>query len=159
MKVNVRDADLTRDRETLQRFILGSNTYEAQWESDRRLDPEVGADHLADLNRRAATKRGRMFVAEVNGAVVGWAMCHADEHEAYVLEEERSFGYVAELFVEEAHRGLHIGRHLLEACESHFSEIGIKIVLIGALSPNTRAVNAYRAAGYADYAINLRKVL
>jgi ribosomal protein S18 acetylase RimI-like enzyme len=86
-------------------------------------------------------------------------MCFADQHDAFVREGERPFGYVAEMFVEETERGRHIGRRLLEACENHFRALGLKAVLITALSPNTRAVNAYRAAGYTDYAINLRKVL
>jgi len=157
--ITIRDADLARDRATLERFILGSNTYEAQWESDRRLDANVGADYLPDLIDRAATKQGRMLVAEQDGAVIGWAMCHVDRHESFVLEEERRFGYIAELFIEESARGQHVGRTLLKSCEDHFRAMGVKTVLIGALSPNTRARNAYRAAGYADYAVNLRKVL
>jgi hypothetical protein len=53
----------------------------------------------------------------------------------------------------------HVGRDLLTACENHFRTLGLKTVVIGALSQNARAVNAYHAAGYADYAVNLRKVL
>jgi ribosomal protein S18 acetylase RimI-like enzyme len=159
MSVLIRDADLSRDRPSLERFILGSNTYEAQFESDRRLDAAVGADYLPYIVERLANKRGRIFVAENAGTAIGWAACYADEHEFFVKKEERPYGYVAELFVEEAYRGRHIGRQLLTACEDHFREVGLKTVLIGALSANIRATNAYHAAGYADYAINLRKVL
>jgi ribosomal protein S18 acetylase RimI-like enzyme len=159
MSVRVRDADLSRDTPALQRFILGSNTYEAQFESDRRLDANAGVDYLPDIINRVTKRRGRIFVAEDAGTPIGWAACYADEHEPFVKEEERPFGYVAELFVEDAYRGRHIGRELLKACEDHFRALGLKTVLIGALSANTRAANAYRAAGYADYAVNLRKVL
>lgn len=159
MSLRIRDADLKRDRETLQRFILGSNTYEAQWEADRRLDAAVGVDYLPELIERAAAKQGRLLVAEEDGVVIGWAMCHVDGHETFVKPEDRPFGYVAELFIEERARGKHVGRRLLNACEDHFRALGLKSVLIGALSPNVRAVNAYRAAGYTDYAINLRKLL
>jgi ribosomal protein S18 acetylase RimI-like enzyme len=157
MSVVIRNADLARDRAKLEGFILGSNNYEAAFESDRRLDAEVGADFLPILIERVASRQGRILVAEIEGTPVGWAVCYVDPHDAYVKEEERPCGYVAELFVDEAHRGRHLGRDLLAACENHFRALGIKSVLIGALSPNTRAVNAYRAAGYADYAINLRK--
>jgi ribosomal protein S18 acetylase RimI-like enzyme len=157
--MKVRDADLTRDRATLERFILGSNTYEAQWEGDRRLDAAVGPDYLPELIERAATKQGRILVAEHDGIVIGWAMCNVEQHETFVREEERPFGYVAELHIEESARGQHVGRTLLKSCEDHFRALGVKTVLIGALSPNTRARKAYAAAGYADYAVNLRKVL
>lgn len=157
--VVIRDVDLARDRATLERFILGSNTYEAQFESDRRLDAAVGEEFLPELVERAARKQGRIFVAEDGELVLGWAVCYVEQEETYVRPEERPYGFVAELFVEEAARGRHVGRTLLKSCEDHFRALGLKNVHIGALSPNTRAVNAYRAAGYADYAVNLRKIL
>ena len=159
MSVTIRDADLARDKFALQGFILGSNTYEAQFESDRRLDPAVGEEFLSELVERAETKQGRIFVAQDGDAVLGWAVCYVEQEETYVKPEERAYGYVAELFVEEAARGLHVGRTLLKSCEDHFRMLGLKSVHIGALSPNARAVNAYRAAGYDDYAVNLRKLL
>lgn len=159
MTVLIRDVELSRDTQALHRFILGSNTYEAQFESDRRLDAGVGAAYLPDLLERIAKQQGRSFIAEDAGATIGWAACYVDRHEAFVKDDERSIGYVAELFVDEAHRGRHVGRTLLTACEDHFRALGLNSVLIGALSRNTRAANAYRAAGYTDYAINLRKLL
>ena len=157
--MKVRDADVARDKLALQRFILGSNTYEAQFESDRRLDAAVGEEFLPELVERATTKQGRIFVAEDGDVILGWAVCYVEQEETYVRPEERPYGFVAELFVEEAARGHHVGRTLLKSCEDHFRALGLKSVHIGALSPNVRAVNAYRAAGYTDYAINLRKLL
>lgn len=159
MTPHVRDADLSRDTAVLQRFIVSSNIYEAQFESDRRLDAGAGPEYLLQLVDSATKKRGRIFVAEESGVPIGWAVCCVEQHEPFVKEEERPYGYVSELFVEEAFRGRHIGRALLNACEDHFRALGMKTVLIAALSANTRAVNAYRATGYTDYAINLRKIL
>lgn len=157
--MRIRNADLGLDKSALELFILGSNTYEAQFESDRRLDAGAGADYLPQLLDSATKKRGRIFVAEEAGAPIGWAVCYVDQHEPFVKEEERPYGYVAELFVDEAFRGRHIGRALLNACEDHFRALGLKTVLIGALSGNTRALGVYRSTGYTDYAINLRKIL
>jgi ribosomal protein S18 acetylase RimI-like enzyme len=159
MNMHIRDAELSRDIAVLQRFIVGSNAYEAQFESDRRLDAAAGADYLPQLVDSATRQQGRIFVAEEAGAPIGWAVCYVNQHEPFVKEEERPYGYVSELFVDEAYRGRHVGRDLLTACENHFRTLGLKTVVIGALSQNTRAVNAYRAAGYADYAVNLRKLL
>ncbi len=159
MSVSVRDADLARDRASLERFIVGSNAYEAQFEPDRRLDPAVGTEYFTELADRVAKAQGRILVAEADGAIVGWAVCYVSHHEIFVKPEERRFGYISELFVEEAARGQHVGRTLLQACEDHFRALQIKSVLIGALAANVRAQNAYRAAGYSDYDINLRKLL
>ena len=159
MSVRVRDAELSRDKPALLRFIAGLNRVELQYESNRRVDAAFPEKFLAELVERAKAKQGRMFVAEDDGAAVGWAMCFVDQHEIFVREEERAHGYVAEMFVEEAARGRHVGRMLLKACEDHFRGLGLTNVIIGALSANSRAMNAYRAAGYSDYAVNLRKLL
>lgn len=156
--IEIRDADLARDRAAFERFILASNTYEAQFESDRRLDAKVGEEFLPELLARAKAKQGRVFVAEEDGAAIGWAVCYVNQHDTFVRVEERPYGYVSELFVEEAARGRHVGRKLLNACEDYLRTLNVGTVLIGALSANTRAVRAYKAAGYADYDVNLRKV-
>jgi GNAT superfamily N-acetyltransferase len=159
MTVQIRDLDLARDKPALLRFILGSNTYEAQFESDRRLDKDCPEEFLPVLLERAKARRGHIFIAEEEGEPIGWAVCYVNEHDVYVRPAERPYGYVSELFVEEAARGRHVGRKLLNACEEYFRTLKIATVSIGALSANTRAVRAYKAAGYADYDVNLRKVL
>lgn len=159
MTPSIRDADLARDTAVLERFIVGSNIYEAHFESDRRLDAGGGSAYLPQLIDSATKKQGRIFVAEEAGAPIAWAVCYVQQHEPFVKEDERPYGYVSELYVEEAFRGRHIGRALLKACEDHFRTLGMKTVLIGALSANDRALKAYRATGYKDYAINLRKIL
>jgi ribosomal protein S18 acetylase RimI-like enzyme len=159
MTLRVRDLDLARDRPALLRFILGSNAYEAQFESDRRLDEACPEEFLPELLARANAKQGRVFVAEENGAAIGWAVCYLNQHDTFVRAEDRPYGYVSELFVEEAARGRHVGRKLLNACEDYFRTLNVATVLISALSANTRAVRAYQAAGYADYDVNLRKIL
>ena len=86
-------------------------------------------------------------------------MCYLEQHETFVRPELRPFGYVAEMFVEEGARGRHVGRMLLKACEDHFRTTPARSVIIGALAANARAVRAYISAGYADYAVNLRKLI
>jgi GNAT superfamily N-acetyltransferase len=159
MSVAIRNADLARDRPAFLRFVFGSNTYESQFVSDRRLDDKFAAEHLDELFQRVAAKQGKVFVAEDEGSPVGWAVCHVDQHDPFVVQDERTFGYVSELYVDEPMRGRHVGRALLKCCEDYFRSLGLKTVLIGALSGNVRAIYAYRAAGYADYAVNLRKLL
>ena len=92
-------------------------------------------------------------------APIGWAVCYVNQHDTFVRPEARPYGYVSELFVEEAARGRHVGRKLLNSCEDHFRDLKVSSVLIGALSANVRAMKAYRAAGYGDYDVNLRKLL
>jgi ribosomal protein S18 acetylase RimI-like enzyme len=155
----IRLADQEKDRSSLLRFIDGSQAYEAAFEPNRRLDGQVAEEHLARLLRDVEDNRGRMFVSEVEGAVVGWACCSAQAHGVFVKEDERLSGYISEVYVDAAYRGRHIGRALIGACEDHFRSLGLKTVFIGVLSGNARAISAYRSAGFSDYALEMRKRL
>lgn len=161
MIASIRDARLPDERSRLADYIHKSQLFEAVFESNRRTDKEIAPLYLDALLRKVETAQGRVFVAEETGSgvVIGWAACHTSEQPVFVKEEERRFGYIAELFVEEAHRGRYVGRQLIEACEAHFRALGLAIAMIGVLAGNTRAHAAYVSAGYAPYATDLHKRL
>lgn len=79
--------------------------------------------------------------------------------EAFVIPDERNFAYIFELFVIEGTRGTGVGRALIVACEEWARVKNYKSIQIGVLAGNTRAAKIYREAGYADYALELRKYL
>ena len=155
----IRSAELPRDRDAILTFIDGSQAYEAAFEPNRRLDGQVAAEHFERLLKDVSENRGGMFVAEASGAVVGWACCSVQEHGVFVQENERRYGYISEVYVDETHRARHIGRALIAACEDHGRKLGITSIHIGVLSGNARAISAYRSAGFTDYALELRKRL
>ena len=124
--------------------------------SMRRPAPKISCPNSSSARRRS---RAASSSPKRRARPIGWAVCYVNQHDTFVRVEERPYGYVSELFVEEAARGRHVGRKLLNACEDYFRTLKVATVLIGALSANTRAVKAYKAAGYADYDVNLRKVL
>jgi GNAT superfamily N-acetyltransferase len=157
---SIRDATLPQDREAFLSFILGSQHFEHAFEPDRRLDPKVAEDHLVGLLADVATRNGRIFVAEgPGGERLGWGVVHESDNDIYVVEDERRFGYISELFVVEAARGLGIGRAFIAACEDWGRACGLKLMMIGTLPGNVRARRIYEASGYRPYAIELRKYL
>lgn len=155
----IRSVDPAKDRADILRFIDGSQAYEAAFEPNRRLDGTVAAEHFARLLKDVTDNQGRMYVAETDVTVIGWACCSANMHGVFVRDDERRYGYISEVYVDELHRGRHIGRALISACEDHFRSLGIRTVFIGVLSGNTRAIDAYRSAGFSDYALEMRKRL
>jgi hypothetical protein len=74
MNVRIRDIALPEEKAAVLSFIDGSQRYEHEVEPNRRLDGAVAAEHFALLSERMATNRGRMFVAELDRRVVGWAV-------------------------------------------------------------------------------------
>ncbi|HEY8947488.1 MAG TPA: GNAT family N-acetyltransferase [Rhizomicrobium sp.] len=158
--INIRDADLARDRPAMHGFIMGSQRHEYAIEPNRRLDPPVAEEHLARLIKYLEDHEGRIFIAEdANGAALGWGVVGAYMGEIFIVPEERNYAYIFELFVVEAMRGKGIGRALIVACEDWAKAEGFKTIQIGVLSRNESAAGLYRSAGYADYAIELRKYL
>jgi GNAT superfamily N-acetyltransferase len=159
MSFRIRDLNMPDDKTAALSFILGSQHYEHAVEPDRRLDSAVADEHYAELIERVATNRGRVFIAEENGCAIGWAVFLVERKPVFVVEEQRTYGYIAELFVNEGMRGRGAGRALIAACEDEARRLGLGHVMIGVLAENKRAAGIYARAGYSPYSSELRKYL
>lgn len=156
---SIRAARFPDDEPALLSFIAGLQRHEHRFEPDRRIDPAVAEDYFAVLMKRVAEHQGRIFIAEMGGVAIGWAVFVVEQNAIYVVEGERTYGYVAELFVNEEARGRGIGQALIKACESEGRAKGLKLMMIGVLAGNQRAGSVYTLAGYSPYATELRKYL
>jgi len=159
MSFRIRDADPMNDKPAALSFILGSQQYEHAFEPDRRLDPGVADEYYAALTGRVLTNKGRIFVADENGCAIGWAVFLVEQNALFVVEAQRSYGYIAELYVNESARGLGVGRALIAACEDEARRLGLGQIMIGVLARNARAAGIYERAGYSPYTSELRKYL
>jgi GNAT superfamily N-acetyltransferase len=155
----IRDVDLPADKAACVSFIDGLQNYEHALEPDRRIDAKVGEEYYAVLMKRVTENKGRIFIVESNGEAVGWAVFVVDSLELYIVEDERTCGYVAELYLNENMRGSGAGKALLAACEAEARKHGLKHLMIGVLGKNARAVKVYAAAGFSPYSLQLRKYL
>ena len=100
-----------------------------------------------------------MLIAEDAEKPVGWAFAHDESAEVFVVEPERSHGYLTELFLLPQARGKGLGRALIEACEAWARERGHKLLTVGVLAKNPSANRAYEGAGYAPYWTTMRRYL
>jgi GNAT superfamily N-acetyltransferase len=155
--LTIRSARLPQDKPVLLDFIVGLQRFEAEFESDRRLDPAYAEDQFADLMKNLAN--GAIFLAEEDGRALGWIMVYEQEGKPYVIEAERRQATICELFVAPQMRGKGVGQALLTAAEDWARTIGIRVIHIGHLSENTRASEVYDRAGYAPYVLLRRKRL
>lgn len=156
--IAIRQARLPDDRPAFIAFIKGLQEYEGTFEKNRRLDDTYAEESLAVL--LDAAKHGMIFIAEDDeDRPIGWAVVFEEEGPVYVLEDERRFAYISELFVEEALRGQGIGQALIAACEDWARTHGYATIRIGHLAANTRTGQMYEKAGYAPYAVQRRKRL
>src|SRR5215471_7713516 len=105
-RIRIRDARLPEELPHLQEFIMGTQRFEHAFEPNRRLDATVAAEYFKVLAGQVQASGGRILVAEgEDNALLGWGVVHRDEDDVYVIGEERTCAYIAELYVAEAERG------------------------------------------------------
>jgi GNAT superfamily N-acetyltransferase len=155
----IREVRLPQDEPAILSFISGLQDYESAFEPDRRLDPDFTVDHWRELQHRCAEKHGIMLIVEDAGRAVGWAVAHDTPGHLFVVEPERRHGSLAELFVVPEARGKGHGRALIGACEDWARARGHKLLTLGVLAKNARAIRSYEGAGYAPYTMILRRYL
>jgi GNAT superfamily N-acetyltransferase len=155
----IRDAAWPGDREAAVSFIDGLQRYEHGIEPNRRIDAAVGAEYCDVLLAAVAEHGGIVRIAELDGRAIGWAVAWNELDAMYVVAGQRRCVYISELYVEEEARGTGTGRALIASCEDWARAQGICIVKIGVLFGNTRAATVYERAGFAPYAVRLRKFL
>lgn len=155
--LTIRQARLPDDTPALLDFIDGLQRYEAEFESDRRLDAAYAEDQLAWLRKKG--ENGVFFLAEQDGRPVGWVLVTEDEAPPYVIDAERRHATICELYVDEAVRGTGAGRALIGACEDWARARKLTNIQIGHLAQNARAEHVYDKAGFAPYVVLRRKRL
>ena len=155
----IRTVRLPDDKPAILSFIDGMQHFEHALEPDRRVDPTVAEEFLADISARVTERSGAMLIAEDGGSAAGWAVVYRETNEIYVASEERDFAFISELYVAENVRGRGIGKALIAACEEWARVRKLSVIMIGVLGGNAQADAIYREAGYRTYYVQLRKYL
>jgi GNAT superfamily N-acetyltransferase len=155
----IRPLRLPEDEPAVLAYIQGLQDYELGFEGNRRRDPAFAVDHWRDVQHRCAEKHGAIFIAEQGGNPVGWAFTYEEHGELFIAEPERRHGFLAEIYVVPGARGAGHGKALIQACEAWSRGRGHKLLMIGVLAKNARAIRAYEGVGYEPYALTLRRYL
>lgn len=152
-------ADTDRDR--LQVMMNALQAAERVMEPDRADWPDRAASYVELVLAVVAAKRGAIFVAETPASgLIGFVTCWQEyEDDPTIVEAERNYLYVGDLYVAEAVRGRGIAGSLLAATEAHGRVLALKQTRIGVLSVNSAARRSYEKAGFAEYEMLLRKRL
>ena len=154
-------AALPVDRPALVAFMVALQEHERAMQRDREPGPRMADAHLAYLERSAA-EGGAVLVAEHGGETVGFAVVliqTSEEGDVHLLESERRFGWVSDLYVLPERRREGVAGALLDAAAEHCRAAGLPALLIASLTGNLPALRSYRAAGFEPYEISLRKPL
>jgi len=121
---------------------------------------DIGAWYLDLLERQCREEAGTILIACEGENRVGYATIFTNVVEDGSGDElPYVYAYVGDLVVTGAARRQGIARKLLEACESYARAAGRDELRINVLADNSGAHTLYRACGFADLQIDMRKRL
>jgi Acetyltransferase (GNAT) family. len=153
----IRKARLPNDKPAILEFIIALQRYESFLEPNHLIDHAMAGEYFAYLLER--TQKGAIFMAEEDGKPIGWAVVYEEQSEAFIRADERTYAYLAELYLTEEGRGTGSGQKLIHACENWAVENGYASMRIDLLSRNEGAFRAYAKAGYVPYCQEVKKRL
>jgi GNAT superfamily N-acetyltransferase len=109
----------------------------------RRLHPDWREDQRRAVEDVLAAKKGRVWVAEVDGTAVGFVAIE-------VFDPERSMGETSMLAVDPDYEGGGIGTALTEFALDRLKDTGMKVAMVetGGAPGHTAARRTYEKAGY-----------
>jgi ribosomal protein S18 acetylase RimI-like enzyme len=149
----------TRDLPALERLVAELQDYERA--IDKRILPgsAMAAGYTKAMLSACASQGGTIFVAEVGGEVIGFAAIRARVPTESLDEPPGTYALLSDLVVAESHRGVGIGRALIEASEAHARSLGASEIRIAVLAQNAAARGLYVASGFIPYIEVLTKQL
>ena len=89
-----------------------------------------------------------IFVAEINGKIVGYLAGNILEEISYSVE---TFAELDNMYIDTNYRGYGIGSKLINEFKNYCKNIGIENIKVTAYSENKQAINFYMKNGFQDY--------
>jgi ribosomal protein S18 acetylase RimI-like enzyme len=135
-------------------------------EFHRELEPaiwntgeNIAQKRLDEFLKKMKTHKGKLFVAEDDGRVIGFAYAWIERDEREYMTLQKEYAYISDVFVHGDYRGKGVGKMLLGACESYAKKMGHDQVWLIVLSKNKRVHELYVREGYRDYSVTCVKEL
>ena len=127
---------------------------------ERPLEPALkpeGEIHYYDLAELIVSDGSKVFVAEVDGQIVGSGFGKIEENKPKYIEPRH--GYIGFIFVKEAFRRQGIAETILETLIEWFKENDVFEARLRVYSGNDAAIKAYEKKGFSSGLIEMRKSL
>ncbi len=155
----IREYQPSTDAHPLRACFVELQEHERGIEASLLPGEEIADGYLDRMFSRCAALDGRVFVAEVEGGLCGFVCVWGKVSPEELDEDPRPYAYVSDLVVSAPHRRRGIGRQLLDHAEAYARTVGAGRLRIGVLAGNADAWRLYRACGFEDYLVQLRKGL
>lgn len=147
------------DAPQLEECFVALQDYERLLDDKLADSRKVSKQYLEYMFARCDETGGKVFVAEVDGLVVGFISVWVRVKAKMIEETEYDYAYVSDLVVLPDYRGLGLGRALLHKAEDYAAREGASLLRLGVLAKNEPARRLYNSLGYEERVIELNKRL
>ncbi len=155
----IRDYEPAHDADAVRACIVELQEFERALEPSLPPGEAMAEAYHQTILERCAKHAGRLFVVEVERAVVGFVAVLGRVEPEAPDEEQTPYAYVSDLVVLPTSRGKGLGRKLLERAEAFARSSGVRVFQIGVLSRNEPAIRLYRDFGFGDFRVQMVKRL
>src|SRR5919108_2158590 len=135
----------------MRRCMVELQEFERGIDSRLRPGETIADEYCAQIHARCREADGRVFVAEYDGAVVGFVGVLAREQFTALDEPPGTYALITDLVVLERYRNRGIGRRLLERAEEYARVAGASELRIGVLMQNAAARRLYLDDGFVPH--------
>jgi ribosomal protein S18 acetylase RimI-like enzyme len=136
------------DRQAVRACVVELQEFERTIDPRLRPGEDMADGYFDSIQQRCREAAGRIFVADLDGHVVGFVAVLAHEPFTQLDDPPGTYGFVSDLVVRAAHRSQGIGRQLLERAEAFARNAGAKELRICVLAENTAARQLYLKAAF-----------
>ena len=155
----IRDYDALRDAAAVRACFVALQEVEHGIDAAAPRGEAVADAYLDRMFARCATWSGHVFVAELDGGIIGFVCVWGRVPPQEPDEPQADYAYVSDLVVLDAWRRRGIGRALLERAEAYARSLGMDAIGIGVMAGNQNARALYEARDYHEVHVELRKSL
>lgn len=147
------------DCEAVTGLLLQLAAWEADLSSTRASGPATAVALLGSDSAQTRDHGGAQFIAERDGACLGYLALRLGRTGPYVHDDLRDHVLIENIVVDAGQRGSGVGQMLLAQAERFARERGCRALLLGALTGNEPALRAYRRAGFEAVSYEMLKRL
>lgn len=155
----VREYVSVTDLDGIRACLVELQDFERRIDSRRPAGDEIAKSYISDALTKCAECHGRIFVADEDGEIAGYATVLAKVRSGALDDGDLEYAYVADLVVRETYRGQGFGSRLIAKAEAFARDEGAKWLRIGVLANNEVARSLYISAGFSELQIEFEKEL
>jgi ribosomal protein S18 acetylase RimI-like enzyme len=157
--IAVREYDDRRDKAAVRACVIELQEFERRYAPDMPEGPAMVDAYLTLMFARCRQWKGKVFVAESGGEVVGFACVWGRVKSEEPDDNPADYAFISDLIVRGRFRRRGVGQALMRATEDHARACGADVLRVQALARNTDATAFYERTGFSHFQVELAKRL